>query len=137
METTRQKKFARSIQKELAGLLQHDLPELNGLLVTVQVVKVSPDLKIARCYLTSFPEPAIKKVIEFLESEPGRIRYELGKKLKDVVRAIPELEFYEDETGPEAARVEKLLESVRGDWENKDEGNDNEPEKAESDSEEA
>jgi ribosome-binding factor A len=112
METTRQKKFSRTLLKELSGLLQFEVPEFQDLLITVRYVRVTPDLQLARVYLTCFPENQIVRVLETLEKEHSRIRYLLGIRLRQVVRVIPELEFYEDETDREANRIHSLLDSL-------------------------
>lgn len=112
METTRQKKFARTIQKELGALLQFEFVEFQGLLVTVRHVWVTPDLQLARIYLTCFPEAKIGEVLELLDQELGRVRYRLGSRLRQVVRVVPELEFFEDDTDREVSRINQLLEEL-------------------------
>lgn len=112
MKTTRQKKFSRTLLKELSSLLQFEVPEFQGLLITVRYVRVTPDLQLARVYLTCFPENQIVRVLETLEKEYSRIRYQLGIRLRQVVRVIPDLEFYEDDTDREANRIYSLLDSL-------------------------
>lgn len=112
METTRQKKFARTIQKELGSLLQFEIAELQGLIVTVRQVRSTPDLQIARVYVSAYPDSAIGQVLEVLEREHSRIRYLLGSRLRSVLRVVPELEFFEDETDRVVSRIDELLEQI-------------------------
>ena len=110
MSSTRQNKVARLVQKDLADIFQHEGFLLaQGTLITVTEVKMSPDLGVAKIYLSMFPqknrETHLKKIIE----NKRIIRVKLGVKLKHQLRIVPELIFYIDDTLERAARIDELL----------------------------
>ncbi|MCS7019224.1 MAG: 30S ribosome-binding factor RbfA [Cytophagales bacterium] len=110
MESTRQRKFARLIQKELGDIFQKELKEITGNhLVTITVVRVSPDLSIAKVYLSFLPDRGKNEKIELLRENIKQIRQELGARIRHQVRIIPELQFFIDDTEEEAMRIQKLL----------------------------
>jgi ribosome-binding factor A len=110
METTRQLKVARLIQKELAeyfrgesGLAGH------GSMISVTQVRMSPDLSQARSYISVFPSSRAEEIVKLLEDQTKMIRYELGKKIGKQVRHIPELRFYVDDSLDYLDRISELL----------------------------
>ena len=111
METTRQKKFARTVQKELSQLLNRPIEGLDTMMITVTHVRVTPDLQIARAYITCFPEGQLKLLLRYLNEEQRKYRHELAGRIKDI-RSIPTLEFYEDDTLAVANRIDELLSTV-------------------------
>ena len=64
METTRQQKIARLIQKELSDIFQRQTQGLHGVLVSVSAVRVSPDLSIAKGYLSIFPSERGQEILQ-------------------------------------------------------------------------
>ncbi|WP_448520193.1 30S ribosome-binding factor RbfA [Rhodoflexus sp.] len=110
MESTRQRKFARLIQKELSDIFQKDLKEITGNhLVTITVVRVSPDLSIAKIYLSFLPDKGKTEKIDMLRENIKQIRQELAARIRHQVRIIPELQFFVDDTEEEAMRINQLL----------------------------
>lgn len=110
MESTRMLKIARLIQKELAEYFREAGRELGkGNLISVTVVRVSPDLGLAKVYLSIFPSAQAPVVLKTLEDQSKSIRYELGKKIAKQVRHIPELRFYLDDSLDYAQRIDDLL----------------------------
>jgi ribosome-binding factor A len=110
MESTRQRKFARLIQKELGDIFQKDLKEITGNhLVTITVVRVSPDLSIAKVYLSFLPDRGKVEKIDMLRENIKQIRQELATRIRHQVRIIPELQFFIDDTEEEAMRINQLL----------------------------
>ncbi|WP_250629834.1 30S ribosome-binding factor RbfA [Rhodoflexus caldus] len=110
MESTRQRKFARLIQKELGDIFQKDLKEITGNhLVTITVVRVSPDLGIAKVYLSFLPDKGKTEKIDMLRENIKQIRQELAARIRHQVRIIPELQFFIDDTEEEAMRINQLL----------------------------
>lgn len=110
MESTRQRKFARLIQKELGDIFQKDLKEITGNhLVTITVVRVSPDLGIAKVYLSFLPDRGKTEKIDMLRENTKQIRQELATRIRHQVRIIPELQFFIDDTEEEAMRINQLL----------------------------
>jgi ribosome-binding factor A len=96
METTRQQKIARMLQKELGEIFLLYARELHGTLITVTNVKVSPDLGIARTYLSVFPVDKTVEVLEKVKSDTRSIRFDLGKRVRFQLRIVPELFFHID-----------------------------------------
>lgn len=112
MESTRQKKVGRLIQKELAEIFRIETRNMfGGNMITVTVVRMSPDLMLARVYFSVFPSEKQDEVLEMVNSTAGETRYYLGKKIGKQVRSIPELMFYIDDSLDYAKRIENLLNS--------------------------
>ena len=109
MESTRQSKIARLIQKELSEILLRLQKETRGVMVSVSAVRVSPDLGIAKAYLSVFPSEKAEAVMEVLQENNRALRGELGNKVGKQLRIIPELHFHLDETIDKMARIDELL----------------------------
>jgi ribosome-binding factor A len=110
MDTTRQLKIARQIQKDLGEIFQQrGMAAYNGALITVSEVRISPDLSIAKVFLSIFPSDKSAEVIAKVELENKGIRVELGKKVRHQLRIVPELHFFIDETLDKLERIEELL----------------------------
>ena len=111
METTRQQKIARMLQKELGEIFLLYARELHGTLITVTNVKVSPDLGIARTYLSVFPVDKTVEVLEKVKSDTRSIRFDLGKRVRFQLRIVPELFFHIDDSLDYLENIDKLLKS--------------------------
>lgn len=109
MESTRQAKIARLIQKELSEILRQQTAKTNGILVSVSAVRVSPDLSIARAYLSIFPSDKAKEILENINRSARTIRYELGQKVRFQLRKIPELAFHLDDSLNYIENIDHLL----------------------------
>lgn len=109
MESTRQAKIARLIQKELSEILRQQTAKTNGILVSVSAVRVSPDLSIARAYLSFFPSDKAKDILENINRSARTIRYELGQKVRFQLRKIPELAFHLDDSLDYIENIDHLL----------------------------
>ena len=110
MESTRQQKFARLIQKELAEVFQRETTHLLGnAYVSVTTVRVTPDLASAKVYLSLMMTSAPKETIAEIKQNTKQIRHLLAQRIKSQVRVIPELQFYLDDTAEYAARMDKLI----------------------------
>ena len=109
MESTRQAKIARLIQKELSEILRQQTAKTNGILVSVSAVRVSPDLSIARAYLSIFPSDKAKDILENINRSARTIRYELGQKVRFQLRKIPELAFHLDDSLDYIEHIDHLL----------------------------
>lgn len=110
METTRQLKIARLIQKELAEFFRgNDHIAVHGTMISVTQVRISPDLSQARNYISVFPSSKAAEIVKLLEDQNKMIRYELGKKIGKQVRHIPELRFYVDDSMDYVDRISELL----------------------------
>lgn len=109
MESTRQAKIARLIQKELSEILRQQTAKTNGILVSVSAVRVSPDLSIARAYLSIFPSDKAKEILENINRSARTIRYELGQKVRFQLHKIPELAFHLDDSLDYIENIDHLL----------------------------
>ena len=109
METTRQQKIARLIQKELSNIFLLQTKASKGVLISVSGVRVTPDLSIARAYLSIFPNNQRDELIENINANNKAIRFDLGQRVSHQLRIIPELEFYIDDSLDYAERIEELL----------------------------
>jgi ribosome-binding factor A len=113
MDSTRQNKFARLIQKEMADLFLKEGANFYGnSFVTVTKAKVTPDLSIARIYLSIFKDKNPNGVIESLKRQKHLIRKKLGNKIKDQARIIPDLEFYLDDSLDYAERIDNIMKTL-------------------------
>jgi ribosome-binding factor A len=112
MESTRQKKVSRLIQKELADIFLRKSKEVApGKLVSVTIVRVSPDLSFAKVFLSIFPSSDQKEVLISIQDRTSKIRYELGQKVRSQLRIVPEIAFYIDDSLDYIDNIDKLLKS--------------------------
>ena len=109
METTRQNKISRLIQKELSEIFLLQTKSMNGVLVSVSAVRISPDMSIARVYLSVFPSERSQEIVKNINDNMKSIRYELGTRVRHQLRIIPELKFFVDESLDYAERIDDLL----------------------------
>ena len=109
MDSTRQNKIARLIQKELGDIFLKMTKETRGVLVSVSIVRVSPDLGIAKAYLSVFPSEKGGEIVETLNQNNKSIRFELGNRVRHQLRIIPELRFYIDDSLDYIENIDNLL----------------------------
>jgi ribosome-binding factor A len=111
METTRQKKIAGILQNDLTLILQKLLKSVgkNSVISSITKVKVSPDLSLAKIYVSVFPINRVKTVLELIEINKSSIRNSLGILIKNQVRRIPALAFYIDDSLEQISKIEKAL----------------------------
>ena len=111
METTRQKKIAGILQNDLTLILQKLLKSVgkNSVISSITKVKVSPDLSLAKIYVSIFPINRVKTVLELIEINKSSIRNSLGILIKNQVRRIPALAFYVDNSLEQISKIEKAL----------------------------
>lgn len=110
MESTRQNKVARLLQKDLSDIFQKAEKEVTqGKMITVTVVRISPDLSVAKVYLSLFPSDNSAAFKEHLQSHVKSIRLELGRRVRNQLRIVPELIFYIDDSLEYASRIDQLL----------------------------
>lgn len=111
--TTRQNKFARLIQKEISEIFQQDKRGfLGNTFVTIADVQVSPDLSVARIYISMMLQQDKAGVLKRIDSHKKEIRHALGQRIGKQVRIIPELIFYVDQVEENAMRIEALIKSL-------------------------
>ena len=80
-------------------------------MVTVSKVRVSPDLTFAKIYLSVFPFARATAQLETLKENTPMIRYELGKRVRNQLRTVPEIAFAIDDSLEYVDRIEKLIHS--------------------------
>jgi ribosome-binding factor A len=113
MESKRQQKFAGVIQQDLAAIFQREgAAYLPNTLVTITKVRVTPDLAIARVFLSFLNTSNTAQSLQQIKSHASEIRYKLGARIKDQVRIIPQLEFFVDDTNEYVERMDKLFEKI-------------------------
>ena len=90
--------------------MQREIPHvIHGAMVTVTKVNVTPDLLIAKVYLSLFATKDKKALLEDIKKHAGEIRGKLGNRIRHQVRAVPELHFYEDDSLDYIERIEEIL----------------------------
>jgi ribosome-binding factor A len=109
MESKRQQKFNKLIQKELGEIFQREGKHIIGTaFITVSRVIISPDLSVARVYL-SFLVEKDRAVFEVLNDKKSEIRKHLGSRIGKSVRIIPELAFFIDDSATYAQHMDKVI----------------------------
>lgn len=109
METTRQAKIARLLQKELSEIFRQQTAKTRGVIVSVSAVRVSPDLSSARAYLSVFPSAKGPEMLESINASARTIRYELAQKVRFQLRKTPELSFFIDDSLDYIENIDHLL----------------------------
>ena len=113
MESKRQQKFAGVIQEDLAAIFQREgMNYLPNTLVTITKVRVTPDLAIARVFLSFFNNTNSALALQTVKLHASEIRYKLGSRIKDQVRVIPQLEFFIDDTSEYVDRMDKIFDKI-------------------------
>ena len=109
METTRQQKISRLIQKELSDIFQKQTRSMHGVLVSVSAVRISPDLSVCRGYLSIFPSERGQEILDNINRNARELRYELGTRVRHPLRIIPELKFFIDDSLDYIEHIDQLL----------------------------
>lgn len=109
METTRQNKISRLLQKELSEIFLLQTKAMPGVLVSVSAVRISPDMSIARVYLSVFPSEKAEEIVKNVNDNMKTIRYELGTRVHHQLRIIPELKFFVDDSLDYIEKIDSLL----------------------------
>lgn len=109
MQETRQNRIARLLQKELALIFQSQTRMIHGVLVSVTRARVSPDLSICTAYLSIFPSEKSEEILSNIKANEKSIRYELGTKVRNQLRIIPELRFFLDDSLDYLEHIDELL----------------------------
>ena len=121
MESKRQQKFAGVIQEDLAAILQRESSSyLPNTMVTITKVRVTPDLAIARVFLSFFSNNNNQLALQTIKQHASEIRYKLGSRIKDQVRVIPQLEFFIDDTSEYVERMDKIFDKLSKEERQKD-----------------
>ena len=111
-ETNRQRKIAGVLQKDLVAILQKAAQDgMQGIIISVSKVSVTPDLGIAKVYLSVFPSQKRQEIIAGVKSNSPLIRHELAKRTRNHLRRMPELFFFGDDS---LDYIEEIDKSLRG-----------------------
>lgn len=111
--TTRQQKFSRLIHKEISDIFQRDKRSiLENAFITVADVRISPDLSIARIYISMMLQKDKKAILDKITAHKGEIRKALGDRIRNQARIIPELVFYIDEVEENAKRMDDIINNL-------------------------
>lgn len=109
MESNRLQKINRLIQKELSEIFLLETKKMQGVLISVTNVRVTPDLGIAHAYLSIFPSEKGEEMIKNINENVKAVRYDLGKRVGKQLRVVPELNFYLDDSLDYIENIDKLL----------------------------
>ena len=115
-EGKRQKQIGGLIQEEINTIFQRlGLSFINGGMVSVSSVKVTPDLLEVRIYLSIFQAADKKEVLKKIEDRHWEIKKELAARIKHQLRRIPELKFFLDDTLDHVFKIEEILNKIKSD----------------------
>lgn len=109
MESTRQNKIGRLLQKELSDIFLLYARNLQGVLITVSSVHVSADLSVVHANLSIFPSEKAEEVLKGIKLNMNAIRFDLGNKVRHQLRIVPALNFHIDDTLDYLERIDELL----------------------------
>lgn len=109
MENKRINKINRLLQKELGELFRLQTSGVNGVLISVTSVSVSPDLSIARVRLSIFPSDRADELLNNIKQNSKKIRFDLGNIVSNQLRKIPELTFFVDDSLEYLENIDRLL----------------------------
>ena len=109
MQETRQNKIARLLQKELSLIFQQQTRATHGVMISVTRTKISPDLSICTAYLSVFPSEKGEEILTNINANTKQIRFELGTRVRNQMRIIPELRFFIDDSLDYIEHIDELL----------------------------
>lgn len=110
VESTRQKKVSRLIQKEIAGIFLRKGSEFApGKMISITKVRISPDLSFAKIYLSIFPSTDNNHILEVVQDNTTKIRFDLGHKVRSQLRIVPDIAFFIDDSLDYIDKIDRLL----------------------------
>ena len=110
MDSTRQQKIARLLQRDIAEIVQKEMADATrGSLVTITMVRVSPDLAYAKVYVSIFPFERSSSILEAIKEQNWLIRKMLGARIRNQLKIVPELEFFLDDSLEYIDNIDNLL----------------------------
>jgi ribosome-binding factor A len=113
-EGKRQKQVGGLIQEELSSIFQRlNLSMVEGAMVSISSVKITPDLLEARIYLSIFPATDPKAVMKKIEEKAWEVKKELAARVKQQLRRIPELKFFLDDTLDHVFKMEEIFRQIK------------------------
>jgi ribosome-binding factor A len=116
MNSRRQEKFSKLIQRDLGDIFQRKTSTLfKGNFITISNVSISPDLGYAKVYLSFFKPENKAELFDLVQLHKKEIRHELAKKVKNQVRKVPELEFFIDDSLDYVDHMENIFKKIKDD----------------------
>ena len=109
MDTTRQQKISRLVQKELSEIFRRETAKTRGTLVSVSSVRVSPDLSVANVRLSIFPSENAQAIMDNINQNERGIRHQLAQQVRYQLRRCPELKFHIDDSLDYIDHIDQLL----------------------------
>ncbi len=111
METKRQKRIAKIIQMDLAEILQGEVRKggIKNLIITVSKVNVTPDLNMAKVYVSIFPSEKAGELLKALQANAKLIKHEVAQRVRHQLRKMPDLIFYRDDSLDYIEKIEEEL----------------------------
>lgn len=110
MKSKRQLQVASEIQKDMAEIIRaKGMAAYNGALVSVSGVEISPDLSVARIYVSVFPSEKAEAVMQILAESKSSLRGQLGSAVAKQLRIVPEINFFLDSSLDYVQHIEDLL----------------------------
>ncbi len=110
MESKRQQKISRLLQKEAAEMFQQELrPLVAGTMVSITIARVSSDLSVVKFYISVFPTERTQEILKALNDAKSRVRFALGQRVGKQLRIVPDLAFYVDDSLDYLENIDKLL----------------------------
>lgn len=109
--TNRQKKINALLQQDLAEILHLFLRKesIQRLIVSVTAVRVTPDLQIAKVYLSVFPFSEANHILELIEEQRGGIKNSLAQRIRNQLRVVPDLLFFVDDSLQQIEKIDRSL----------------------------
>jgi len=110
MTSIRQHKVAKQVQRDISEIIQQNSQNwFPGTMVSVTIVRIAPDLSFVKVYLSVFGAAEPKELLTLINNNVSLIRGELGKRVKNQLRIVPEIAFYLDDSIDYAEEIENLL----------------------------
>ena len=109
MESTRQQKIARLIQKDLSEIFLGFTKAHPGVLISTTRVRISPDLSVARVYLSVFPSERATEMLQLVNDRQAAIRHDLAARSRFQLRTVPSLTFFQDDSLDYMEHIDELL----------------------------
>jgi ribosome-binding factor A len=116
MDSVRQRQIAENIRREMSAVFQLEGRNIYGqqALVTITGVRITPDLGTARIYLSVFNAPSTKEaVLDQINENHYRLRSTLTPRIRSLVRRIPTIEFFLDDTLDEVEKLDRLFDEIK------------------------
>ena len=115
-ESKRQKQVGKLVMEELSAIFQREgMNVVDGGLVSISKVMMTPDLLEARIYLSIFQVQNPEKLLHEIKERTGEWRNMLGQRVRNQLRRVPELQFYNDDTLDYVFKMEELFKKIKED----------------------